>query len=150
VGRSHSRPNAWVYWALFGIETGGVLYVFREGSALYRALLSGPGHDYPGKHLLLPGLCIVLMMQLSYWIKTRRRPRFRFAANALASHLLLFLSRLNFILGAGLFSVTFLVRSQDTKTYFAGAVLLVAALFAMFCYSLELDRLGRAFEEDAR
>jgi hypothetical protein len=67
--------------------------------------------------------------------------------NPVLGHLILFLSRLNFIFAAGVFSAVYLVRFNDLDISLLGSVLLFAILFSIFCYTLELERLGRALVE---
>jgi hypothetical protein len=66
------------------------------------------------------------------------------------SHLFLFLGRLAFIFGGSLFAVVFfrhlpeINESADTWLMLRRGLQLVASLFALFCATLELERLGRA------
>jgi hypothetical protein len=65
----------------------------------------------------------------------------------LLGHVILFLSRLNFIFAAAVFSGVYLVRFNQVQISPLGFVWLSAALFSIFCYTLELERLGRALLE---
>lgn len=67
--------------------------------------------------------------------------------NPLLGHLILFLSRLNFIFAAAVFSAVYLVRINELDISLLGLVFLSAVLFSIFCYTLELERIGRAFVE---
>jgi hypothetical protein len=64
----------------------------------------------------------------------------------------LFLGRLSFIFGGALFSVVFfrhlpaLDGDADVFLMTGHGLLLGGALFALFCLSLELERLGHALE----
>ena len=66
------------------------------------------------------------------------------------SHLLVFLGRLGFVFGGLLFAVVFfrhLPELEQGIDYFLMArrgVILVGSLFALFCVTLDLERLGRA------
>jgi hypothetical protein len=68
------------------------------------------------------------------------------------NHLLLFLGRISFIFGGALFSVVFfghlplLDQGADILVMTRRGMLLAGSLFALFCFSLELERLGRSFE----
>jgi hypothetical protein len=70
---------------------------------------------------------------------------------SLLSHLFLFSGRLSFIFGGALFSVVFfrhlpeLAGSVHVLALSIRGLLLGGALFALFCLSLELERLGHAF-----
>ena len=62
----------------------------------------------------------------------------------------MFLGRLAFIFGGSLFAVVFfrhlpeINESADTWLMLRRGLQLVASLFALFCATLELERLGRA------
>lgn len=66
-------------------------------------------------------------------------------------HLLLFLGRITFIFGGSLFAVVFfrhlpeIDQGADIWLMVRRGLQLVASLFALFCVTLELERLGRAF-----
>ncbi|MBY3027084.1 hypothetical protein [Rhizobium leguminosarum] len=72
--------------------------------------------------------------------------------NTLMSHLCIFVGRLSFLFGGALFSAIFFrhVPELDVLPTIGQSAVRVSytalTLFGLFCYSLELDRLGRAFE----
>lgn len=88
--------------------------------------------------------------QVVYWYRVRTTPvpaRYRSIA---FGHLLAFASRLGFIWGGALFSVYFLRHAPELTLgpldiAWRGA-LLIAILFALYCYTLELERLGAALQ----
>jgi hypothetical protein len=135
------------YWTMFAVESAGMIFILYEALPLYQRLLRGPGGDRPGAHLLLPGVCIVIVMQICYWTMRRIRPRIARRSNAFVAHLLLFLSRLSFIFAGALLSLMLFNRSADTRTSPFGIVMLLATAFAQFCYVRELEALSRKFEE---
>jgi hypothetical protein len=136
------RQRLW-YWILFAIETAGLLGVFAIGLPVYRRLLSGPGGERPGEPFVGMFIPLVVAMQFCYWSKRRFAAAIRMAHRDLAGHLLLFVSRLTFVFVGSCFSVVFFVRSQDTTGSPHGIAVFLAALFAVFCYVLELERLAR-------
>jgi hypothetical protein len=139
---SEKKARLW-YWILFAVETCGLLGFLAVGLPVYRRLLSGPGGDRPGDPFLGMFLPLVVAMQVCYWSKRRFAAAVRVRRNELGGHLLLFVSRLTFVFVGSCFSVVFFVRSQDTTGSPQGIALFLAALFAIFCYVLELERLAR-------
>jgi hypothetical protein len=87
------------------------------------------------------------LIQVCYWLNQRRFAALRVDQNPLLGHLVLFLSRLNFIFGAAMFSAVYLTRFNEVDIALWGFVLLSTVLFSIFCYSVELERLGRALIE---
>jgi hypothetical protein len=136
------RQRLW-YWILFAVESGCLLAIFAIGLPVYRRLLSGPGGERPGEPLVGLFLPFVVAMQFCYWSKRRFAAAIGMRRNALAGHVLLFVSRLTFVFVGSCFSVVFFVRSQDTTGSPHGIAVFLAALFAVFCYVLELERLAR-------
>jgi hypothetical protein len=72
------------------------------------------------------------------------------------SHLFLFLGRLNFIFGSALFAVVVfrhvpeLDPGTDILLMARRGIVLVISLCALFCFTLELERLGMALGEPPR
>src|SRR5262249_57048656 len=137
------------YWALFAVESAGLLYIIVEALPVYRMLLRGPVGDRPGSHLIVPVACATTVMQACYWSKRKIRQRLRHKEHAFVGHLLLFVSRLSFIFAVPAFSLIVFTRSMDTATSPVGIVVLSAATFAQFCYGRELEVLGRRMDRDA-
>jgi hypothetical protein len=97
---------------------------------------------------------VMIAMQVAYWYRLQRIPIPFENPNVVLSHLFMFLGRLSFIFGGAIFSVVFfrhlpnLDGTTDAWLLIRRAAVLGWTLFALFCVSLELDRLGHAFEND--
>ena len=95
----------------------------------------------------------VAVLQLCYWMRLQRVPIYVPFQNVLIGHLLMFSSRASFFFGGAFFSLTFFrhVPELDAIPSFgqgsAKAIAIIVILFSLFCYSLELERLGKAIEE---
>jgi hypothetical protein len=72
------------------------------------------------------------------------------------NHVFLFLGRLSFIFGSALFGIVVfrhlpeLDRGIDLLLMIKRGMILIGCLFALFCTSLEVERLGHAFESGRR
>jgi hypothetical protein len=94
----------------------------------------------------------VIVLQVCYWVRLQRVPIYVPFQNVLIGHLLLFSSRASFFFGGAFFSVIFFRHVPELGALpplgqgFAQALAIIAILFALFCYSLELERLGKAIE----
>lgn len=94
----------------------------------------------------------VLVLQSCYWIRLQRVPICIPFHNVVVGHLLLFASRASFFFGGAFFSAIFFRHVPELSALpplgqgFAKALAVLAILFALFCYSLELERLGKAIE----
>jgi hypothetical protein len=142
-----------VYLILLSIQLTGVLFIVLSGLPEFRQLVAHPGEQLPYTSYHNPAtIFIVIAMQAAYWYRLRRVSIPSQVSNTILSHLLLFLGRLTFIFGGSLFAVVFFRHlpeiNQDADTWLMSrrGLQLVASLFALFCATLELERLGRAFE----
>ncbi len=136
--------------ALFAAETVAFFVILYYWIPLYRKLLSGPGGDRPGGDLIYIVLAAVVVMQACYW--TRRRLAVEGILHShgeILGHLLLFASRLAFVFVGSSFGL-FIVRVQDTRPSPAGLAISLWALFAIFCFVLELEQMARARLDRAR
>ena len=89
----------------------------------------------------------MIIIQICYWLNQHWFATLRLGHNLLLGHIILFLSRLNFIFAGAVFSAVFLIRWNELEVSLLAFVLLSTVLFSIFCYSLELERLGRALVE---
>jgi len=86
----------------------------------------------------------IVLIQTAYWASTFKVfPLLSVPRHALAGHAALFLARLNFVFVSSLFAVVVFSKPVDLEFVAWRAALLVAVLFSMFCFSLELERLSK-------
>jgi hypothetical protein len=126
---------------LLAIHTGALGVVLYLWIPMYRRLVAGPGGDHPGAGVVDKLLLAVIVMQVCYWWR-RLLPHTPPRPHVLLGHLLLFLSRLAFVFVGSSFSL-FIVRAGDTRPSPGGLLISFWALFAIFCYVLELEALAR-------
>jgi hypothetical protein len=141
------------YLSLLAVQiTGALVFVWKVLPA-FDQLLRNPGQQLP----FLPyddvtTAGILLVMQIAYWYRLQRVPIPFQRSNLILSHVFLFLGRLSFIFGGALFSVVFfrhlpaLDNDVDVVLMAVRAVLFTGSLFALFCLTLEVERLGHALE----
>ena len=73
--------------------------------------------------------------------------------SAFVGHLVMFASRVSFFFGGALFSVIFFRHVPALDAFLpigeavAKGLIVMAILFALFCYALELERFGKTIEE---
>ena len=92
-------------------------------------------------------------MQIAFWYRVLRVPIPLWQPRIFLNHVLLFLGRLSFIFGSALFGIVVfrhlpeLDRHIDLLLTIKRGAILLGCLFALFCASLEVERLGHAFED---
>ena len=139
------------YLLLLLIQLTGALFIVLAGLPEFRHLVTHPGEQLPYAPYDNPASPIVIIaMQAAYWYRLQCVQVPSQGSNTILSHLFLFLGRLTFIFGGSLFAVVFfrhlpeIDQGVDVWLMFRRGLLLVASLFALFCVTLELERLGRA------
>jgi hypothetical protein len=115
-----------------------------KGLPLYREVASDPTAYSPRAATWGWSLPAIALIQVGYWIPHSiglATPR---VVNVVLGHVVLFLSRLIFLLPVALFSFVFINNKLENKMPFLRYVLLLVGLFSLFCYSLDLRRYGTA------
>jgi len=132
------------YLLLLAIQTIGAAILFWFTVPLFRQVLLDPGSHVPRTANLVWSLSAITLMQASYWTRHRLRPPLPQRRNALVGYIVLFVARMSFVLATSVFGFVFIVRRPElfvpTSRYFVTII----ALFALFCYTQELEQLGRA------
>lgn len=158
AGSERSLPSgALTYALLLLVQTATASFLFWTIFPIFRRIIAqiGQPQEVTGgtKLAVIAG---VIVLQCCYWARLRYVKVHAPLHNVVVAHLFLFASRVSFFFGGALFSVFFfrhvpefealppLLQSLSTVT------IVLAVLFALFCYSLELERLGRAIEEQPR
>ncbi|MCO5063956.1 MAG: hypothetical protein M9924_06015 [Rhizobiaceae bacterium] len=148
-----SAPAPARYLLLLCVQTAAATALFWATFPVFQAILSDTGRPQMlSSPTILISLVSALVIQAAYWLRYSRVRVWVPFHNALIGHLVLFASRASFFFGAALFSaVVFrhLPRIEMLPPVWIGTAKglgFLAVLFSLFCYALELERLGRAIE----
>ena len=150
------NPKA-AYLLLLAVQIAGAFLIIWKELPDLRQLALRPGRQLP----YIPyddfaAIGAAVAMQAAYWYRVRSIPIPFQGSSLLLSHLLFFLGRLSFIFGGWLFAVVFfrhlpaIEQGVDNLLMARRALTLVGSLFALFCVTLELERLGRALGSSQR
>jgi hypothetical protein len=149
------RPKAVAYLFVLAIQIlGAILFVWQQLPE-FGQIVVNPGEQLPYdvvSDVMTVG--VLAVMQISFWYRLLFIPIPFRRPNMILNHVFLFLGRLSFIFGGALFSVVVfrhlpeLGRETDILLAARRGVILVGCLFALFCTSLEVERLGQAFESE--
>jgi len=132
------------YFALVAVQAAGFGLVVVNGAPIYRQMAI----DF-SKHKPLPGIpwwgaTAVVLMQGAYWLRVWLKPALPQSGNVVLGHVIAFVGRLSFILASSTFSLMFLVRFEELSLSLNRLLLLLGLLFSVFCFTQELEQLGRA------
>jgi hypothetical protein len=133
-----------LYWILFLGQTIGDVTILSHLIPIFRRLVTSGLDEKPSTKILVLATLGVIIMQVCYWLDQYWFATLRLGYNPVLGHLILFLSRLNFIFAGAVFSAVYLVRFNELDISFWGLLILSIVLFSIFCYTLELERIGRA------
>lgn len=120
-----------------------------KGVPSYRALLSADMP--PGTARILWSLTVVALIQPAYWLGWRATPPVEAggAWRNFLGHIVLFLGRMTFVFVGAVITTVFYVQPTHLQITPYRVLQLMALLFSMFCYILELEKLGNALIREA-
>ncbi|RYF31157.1 MAG: hypothetical protein EOO23_03395 [Comamonadaceae bacterium] len=142
------------YLAVLIIQTAAATFLFVMIFPVFRQMIVKLGE--PQEISLLTDAEIALSaltLHGAYWVRYMWIAIIPPMHSPFVGHLVQFGSRTSFFFGGALFSVVFfrhvpaLAALPTIDQTLLKGFLLFWVLFALFCYSLELDRLGKAIEE---
>jgi hypothetical protein len=145
-------PRKTRYLALLAIQVLGVVVFIWQQLPAFTQVLLNPGRQLSSEtYSELVMVAVLSVMQVAYWYRLWSVPVPLRRGNPFLNHLFLFLGRLTFVFGSALFSVVLfrhvpeLGGEADRLLIVSRGLILVASLFALFCASLEVERVGLAF-----
>jgi hypothetical protein len=146
-----------VYLFLLALQILGTISFIWQALPEFRHVAVNPGKQLPHDGLSdLISVAIFCVMQISFWCRVLFIPIPFRQPHVVLNHVFLFLGRLSFIFGSALFGVAVfrhlpeLDRDINMLLTVKRGVILFGCLFALFCASLEVERLGQAFEPGHR
>ena len=142
-----------LYLFLLALQILGAVVFIWQTLPEFRQVAINPGEQLPRDGWSdLTTFGLLCMMQIAFWCRVLYVPIPFRRPNLVLNHVLLFLGKLSFIFGSALFGVAVfrhfpeLDRSVDILLMIKRGAIFTGCLFALFCTSLEVERLGQAFE----
>lgn len=152
--RVPASRSAAVYVALLLVQTVAASALFWIIFPLFQKLVTQSGQPQQLETFVMVGVgAAAIVMQLCYWTRYWYVAVWGPFHSSVVGHILVFASRASFFFGGALFSAIFFRHVPQLDALpplgqsIAKALGVLAVLFALFCYSLELERLGRTIEE---
>ena len=141
---AQSAGSRWLYPALLAVQTIGAVVLFWNGVPLYQQILADPASHEAKPETLAWVLSSIVLMQAGYWISNRFRPSLPQFINKLLGHLTLFLARMSFVFPTSIFGFLVFAQKPGFQIPAFRYVAVLMGLFALYCYTRELDRFGNA------
>lgn len=143
------------YTLLLIVQTACALVILFYIHATFRILVEHIGEQQPlPTSILIQVVVAALLGQCCYWLRLYRLPIPKGFRSLPLGHALAFAARLGAIGGGALASIYFLrhlpelTKLADGFTLFWRSGVLLAIVFALYCYTLELERLAAAWQAD--
>jgi hypothetical protein len=138
-----STTGRWLYYLLFGVQTTGAVILFWHGVPHYQQILADPSGHEARPETLIWSLSAIALIQAGYWVSHRLRPPLPQVRNAFVGYIILFVGRMSFVLATSVFGFVFITRKPEFQIPTFRYVVTIAGLFALFCYTQELEKLGK-------
>lgn len=155
TGNDGTPPPVRAYLICLALQSAAALMIIAAIHRAFRTVIDDLGVRHPVSPaelaMLVGAMCCA---QAVYWYRVSciDIPNWR---GVVFGHLVGFASRLSFIFGGALFSVFFLRHAPELGSSEGAIILLpriailLASLFCLYCFTLELERLGNALQSDA-
>ena len=151
-----ARRNTLRYVILLVVQTLCAWVILYNIQAVFRILVENVGVQQPvPTSVLVQIVAATTLGQICYWMRLALVAVPAEHHSIVAGHFFAFASRISFVFGGALFSLYFLrhLPAMDLDALgfsfvWRGAAL-IAILFALYCYTLELERLGHALQKTA-
>jgi hypothetical protein len=148
------KPSGRAYAALLVGETVAALALFWIVFPLFHQILTNLGERQELRYSQqVATICSAALLHACYWTRLKWVSVIVPFHNVFVAHVCSFASRVSFFFGGALFSALFFRHLPELEALpsfariaFGGLDVLIV-LFALYCYSLELDRLAKALEE---
>ena len=145
ITKAGAEPGSPAKYLMFvAVQAVGFSIVMANGVPIYRQMTSDFSKHQPQPGILWWAVAAVVLIQAAYWLRVRLQPVLPRGGNTVLSHLILFIGRLSFILASSTFTVMFIVRFEELSLPPHRVLMVLALLFSLFCFTLELEQLGRA------
>jgi hypothetical protein len=154
---NNAQQKPGTYLLLLALQISGAIIFIWQALPEFRQVADNPGAQLPRDGFSdLISFGVLCVMQIAFWCRVLLVPiPFRYPQIFL-NHLFLFLGRLSFIFGSALFGIVVFRHAPeldagiDPLLAAKRGMILLGCLFALFCTSLEVERLGQAFESGHR
>ena len=157
MNANNAQRNPGIYLLLLALQILGAITFVWQTLPEFSQVADNPGAQLPRDGLSdLISFGVLCVMQLAFWYRVLRVPIPFRHPQIFLQHLFLFLGRLSFIFGSALFGIVVfrhapeLAAGIDVLLTAKRGMILLGCLFALFCTSLEVERLGQAFENGPR
>ena len=143
------RAGVGLYVALLSVQLAGVVMLLMNMIPLYRLMVLDFANYRPDSRPWWAGAGMWLI-QTAYWLRVRLHPVLPLMRSVVLGHIVAFVARLGFVSVTAGFTVMFLNRFESLRDMNyppLRALVVLLIFFSLFCSTLELELLAKAFQE---
>lgn len=144
---TRNRTNPAAFWVLLAVQAAGAAIIIYNGVPIYRRLLARVPERAADDRVVALAVVASLLGLCAHWVRRRTCPLPEFRRRELPGHLILFCSRLAFVFATALFSTIFFARFGELDASVLRVLVLLVVLYSMFCFTTEVEGLGRAMQD---
>ena len=132
------------YMLLFAVECVGAAMIAGIVIPVYRAALARPAEYAPNPANIVWSIVAMALMQAGFWARRRLRLRPPAFHNALLGQVIQFTGSMTFVLATSIFGFIFITRRPELQFAVPGYMVALLSLFCWFCFTQDLQQLGRS------
>ncbi len=133
-----------LFLSLLAVETAGIVIILLDGMPIYREMIRKVSDHTPRPGVPWWAWAGIVLVLGAYLLRVRFRPSLPPSGHAVAGHLISFVGRMSFVVATSAFSLVFINHFGELNLPPRRMVSLLVLLFAIFCWTLELERLAKA------
>ena len=142
------RPNAgwraWRYPLCFALQAIGTITLVVTALPRYQGILKDPSALTEPFTNLRTALGLIGLSQVGYWIGRPIPPPAPSRGIPVLGQVIRFFGRLLFMFVTSVFGFLFITRSHGVEIPSARSIVFVIGLFAIYCFTDQVEQLGRA------
>jgi len=143
-----SKPEVFrgpgTYLALVAVESVGIAILLLNGMPVYREMMRDISGYRPQPGVLWLAWVGIILVLGAYILRIRFRPPIPRSGHAIAGHVVSFVGRMSFVAATSAYSLIFINHFGELHLLPYRMMVILMVLFAMFCWTLELERLATA------
>jgi hypothetical protein len=143
-GVTKDGAQAWRYPVGFGLQAFGTITLLMTALPRYRGILRDPTMLSEPVSNLAAAIELIAISQVGYWMSRPLPPPAPFRGFPALGQVIRFSGRLMFMFVTSVFGFLFITRSHGVEIPSTRAAMFVIGLFAIYCFTDQVEQLGRA------
>ena len=144
TSKSGTSRGPGLFLSLLAVETVGIAIILLDALPIYREMIRKISDHTPRPGVPWWAWAGIALALGAYLTRVRLRPSPPPSGHAVAGHILSFVGRLSFVVATSTFSLVFINHFGELNLPPRRMVSILVLLFAIFCWTLDIERLAKA------